>query len=68
MAHDWIIDVLTDLKTFARANGMEALADHLDDTQMVAQTEIASSTKGMACGIRNDGAVAGRHTGAARMR
>ncbi|SNR46576.1 hypothetical protein [Puniceibacterium sediminis] len=68
MAHDWIIDVLTDLKTFARSNGFASLAEHLDDTQMVAQIEIASHAKGMACGIGTNDAVAGRHTAAVGMR
>lgn len=68
MAHDWIIDVLTDLKTFARSNGFDSLAEHLDDTQMVAQIEIASHAKGMACGIRTDDAFVRRHTAATGMR
>lgn len=41
-AHDWILDVLTDLKQFARANGMPALAEQLDDTRLLASAEIAS--------------------------
>lgn len=45
MGHDWILDVLTDLKTYARANGLPTLAEHLDDAQLVAQIEIASQTK-----------------------
>ena len=42
MGSDWILDVLTDLKTFARANGMPALAEQLDDTTIVAMAEIAA--------------------------
>lgn len=42
MRSDWILDVLTDLKTFARANGMPALAEQLDDTAIVAMAEIAA--------------------------
>ncbi len=68
MAHDWIIDVLTDLKTFARSNGLKALAEQLDDAQMVAQIEIASHAKGTACGLRNDDSVSGRDYGAAGAR
>jgi hypothetical protein len=68
MTHDWIIDVLIDLKTFARSNGLEALADQLDDSQMVAQIEIASHAKGTACGLRNDESVTGRDSGAVRAR
>lgn len=40
MRSDWILDVLTDLKTFARANDLMALAEQLDDTAIVAMAEI----------------------------
>ena len=46
MGHEWIIDVLTDLKTFAVANDLDALAIQLDDTQLIALAEIASHGKG----------------------
>lgn len=46
MGKDWILDVLTDLRTFAVSNGMPALAEQLDDTRIVAMSEIASSTEG----------------------
>ncbi|MEL6101875.1 MAG: hypothetical protein AAFV87_17915 [Pseudomonadota bacterium] len=42
MKSDWILDVLTDLKTFARANEMPVLAEQLDDTAIVAMAEISS--------------------------
>lgn len=42
MAHDWILDVLADLKTYAGKNGLAALAEQLDDTTLIAVTEIAS--------------------------
>ena len=42
MTHDWIIDVLTDLKTFAAKNGLTALAGQLEYTALVATTEISS--------------------------
>ena len=51
MGHDWILDVLTDLKTYARANGMATLAAQLDDASFVAQVEIASSTEGDGLGF-----------------
>ena len=41
MSHDWIIDVLADLRVFARANGLHDLAEHLDDAAMVATRELA---------------------------
>lgn len=43
MAHDWILDVLADLKTYASKNGLSALADELDEATLIAATEIASA-------------------------
>ena len=43
MAHDWILDVLADLKTYAKKNGLSALAIELDDAALIATTEIAST-------------------------
>jgi hypothetical protein len=48
MAHEWIIDVLLDLRTFAVKNDMNALAAQLDDTKLMAAIEIASKTEGPA--------------------
>lgn len=42
MQHDWILDVLADLRTFAKANSLEALAEQLEDTTLIAAAEIAS--------------------------
>ena len=42
MKHDWILDVLTDLRTFSRENDLLTLEAQLEDTQMVAAIEIAS--------------------------
>ncbi len=42
MQSDWILDVLTDLKTFATINGFPALAEQLDDTAIVALAEISA--------------------------
>lgn len=64
MQNEWILDVLADLKTFARQNGLSSLAEHLDDTQMIAAVEIASIGEGQSdheCGtahaVGNDFAV-----------
>jgi len=57
MKSEWIMDVLTDLKTFARSNGMPALAEQLDDTAIVAMAEI-SAIKEAQNGQRNDGEAA----------
>lgn len=45
MQNDWILDVLSDLKSFAVANGMGVLAEQLDDTRLVAAAEIASHAR-----------------------
>lgn len=42
MAHDWILDVLADLKAYANKNGLSVLADELNETTLIAATEIAS--------------------------
>jgi len=42
MSHDWIIDVLADLKAFAEMNGMAATAAGLDDATLVAMAELSS--------------------------
>lgn len=42
MRSDWILDVLSDLKTFATANDLPILAEQLDDTAIVAMAEIAT--------------------------
>lgn len=42
MQNEWILDVLTDLRTFARQNGLGVLAEQIDDTRLVAAAELAS--------------------------
>lgn len=51
MGHDWILDVLTDLKSFAGANDLPSLAAHLDEATLVARAEIASRTEGRQFGV-----------------
>jgi len=46
MSQNWILDVLADLKSFALRNDLTALAEQLDDTIMIAATEIASKEGG----------------------
>ena len=60
MGHDWILDVLSDLKAFARANDMPTLAAHLDDASYVAQIEIASAAEGDGLGVLGEHAASGR--------
>lgn len=40
MNNSWILDVLTDLKTFASLNGLNTLASELDRTHRVASAEL----------------------------
>ncbi|GEM_PF-1635250 len=41
MRHDWIFDVLTDLKAYAVANGMGRLAVKADEALVVARDEVS---------------------------
>ncbi len=41
MGYDWIFDVLEDLKSFAEANGLPALAAKADEALKVAEQEVA---------------------------
>lgn len=45
MGYDWIFDVLEDLKSFAEANGMPALAAKADEAIKVATEEVSGRTK-----------------------
>ncbi|MDO9525591.1 MAG: hypothetical protein Q7J57_08635 [Gemmobacter sp.] len=40
MRHAWIIDVLTDMKTYAQLHGMVALAQKVDEALKVARAEM----------------------------
>ena len=44
MNHDWMLDVLTDLETYAQNQGLSALAVQLNDTRSTARSEIAGRT------------------------
>ena len=61
MQNDWILDVLADLKTFARQNGLSSLASQLDDTQVVAAVEIASVAEGQTDHERGPAQAVGNH-------
>jgi hypothetical protein len=64
MKNDWIIDVLMDLKKFSAKNELRYLAEHLDDTIMVASTELASTVRSKYC-LTGDNEPTGRHAGRA---
>ncbi len=55
MGHDWILDVLADLQTFAKANGMPTLAAQLTDASFVAEAEITSKAERDGVGILGAG-------------
>ena len=40
MGHQWIFEVLRDLSSYARANGLPALASKADEALRVARAEI----------------------------
>jgi hypothetical protein len=42
MGHEWIIDVLADLKSFAKTNDLPILAAQLEETAFVASAEIGT--------------------------
>ncbi len=42
MGRDWIIDVLADLRRFARENDLPQLSAQLEEAGLVAEVEIAS--------------------------
>ena len=47
MQNEWILDVIADLKAFAQQNGLSVLAEQLDDTQLVAASELALTGEGL---------------------
>lgn len=46
MRHDWIFDVLRDLRAYAQSNGLPAVAQKADEALHVARAEIAASPLG----------------------
>lgn len=55
MRHDWIFDVLKDLKSYAQANGLPALAAKADEALQVARAEIAVIGSSDSSGDGNSG-------------
>ena len=54
MPHDWVFDVLDDLKTYAQANGLLALAAKAEEARQVAADEIAALVAGAAPDLPQD--------------
>ena len=55
MRYEWILDVLTDLRAFARTNGLAGLAERLDDAMIAAIEEIAKAGGGRGAGRAGEG-------------
>ncbi len=66
MRNQWILDVLADLQTFAHDNGLSVLAEQLEDTRLVAATELALIGEGPAGDERGPARAAGDIAGGCR--
>lgn len=42
MGHDWILDVLADLRSYAAQNDLHALSEQADEALRVARAELAA--------------------------
>ena len=60
MQHDWILDVLEDLRSYAEKNGLSATAAKAEEAmrvaraEMAAEKELAATGAGLCC-VRNLG-------------
>ena len=59
MAHDWILDVLADLKAYASRNGLTALTEELEEVTLLAATEIASIEGGSPIAVAQNARTSG---------
>ncbi len=67
MNDDWILDVLTDLETYAHNKGMIALAEQLNETRCAVRDEIGSRIDASVYdGTERSAPVAADHEGEAR--
>jgi hypothetical protein len=55
LGHRWIVDVLTDLRTYAYMNNLHVLAQELDACARVALDETAIPPDMPAAGVMDDG-------------
>jgi hypothetical protein len=56
LGHKWIVDVLTDLRTYAYMNDLHDLAQELDACARAALGEIGKASAGPLVGVVDDGA------------
>lgn len=68
MNNTWILDVLTDLKTFASLNGLTALEGELDATHRVARAELDELIERPVVGSQIDNRGRGPQLGGLRTR
>jgi len=54
MGHNWIIDVIVDIKSYAEVNDLPQIADELGKMLYVATDEIGSDKKGVAVATRGE--------------
>lgn len=54
MGHNWIIDVLADVKSYAEGNNLPQLVDELGKVLHVATEEIGSEKKGVTAVARGE--------------
>ena len=59
MQHEWVLDVIADMRTFARQNDLPDLASHMDTAWLLASAEIASLSKDQ-CGDERSASAAFR--------
>jgi hypothetical protein len=55
VGHKWIVDVLTDLRTYAYMNNLHELARELDACARLALGETAKGSGGPLVGVLDDG-------------
>jgi hypothetical protein len=56
LGHKWIVDVLTDLRTYAYMNNLHVLAQELDACARTALGETGKQSGGHLIGVVEDGA------------
>ena len=66
MNHEWMIDVLADLRKFAKNQAMLELAEHLDDAIVLAVVEIRNNDGGRVVSVEVNDDKTGSVSGAIR--
>ncbi|WP_157440838.1 hypothetical protein [Aestuariivita boseongensis] len=61
MVHEWVLDVLADLQSFADANDLTALAAHLEEAGLIAGAELVAQAERVAQQNYGDALAIGQH-------